>query len=319
MPVHGIRLDLEFAAIAIGASALSFYITGQVVSNVLFTTLIAALFFLMGLHIDIPKLERNVHKRRELAIGLGMVYIIVPLLALLLSRTVSGGLQQGLIAIGVSTAAIGSPVVWSNIGKAEDGTALLISTLSLFVGIALIPVLLVFFSSSLPVTEFMGRNLLFLGVPLALGMFSQRFRIFLFDDMKHHFSKLALWLLILIMGAQFQLVYQARGLSFINELVLAVPLLTGFVLLTFLIGYLGSRNLGVMERKARSIGFVSGSKGIAVALFVAAQLSPEAVVYVSIHYFVRQVVCGSIAEFFRQGGDIHRMFNNFQLLKKVAP
>lgn len=318
MPVHGIRLDLEFLAIAAGAAIVSFFVTGEIVSNMLFTALIATLFFLMGLHMDRGEVRKNAHKRKELLIGLTMVYVAVPLIAFGFSRFLTGPLHSAILFIGISTVAIGSSVVWSNIGKGDDGTALLIAILSLFLGIGIIPALLVLIDTSVSVTAFTGKNMLVLGVPFLLGLFAQRFENFLIDDLRHHFSKVSLWLLVLIMGVQFHLSF-SNGLSILREVAIAVPVLAGFVLLTFSIGYFGSRNLGVMERKARAIGFATGSKGLAVALFIAAQLSPEAVIFVSLHYFVRQGVCGAIAEFFKHGTDFRRLIEGYPILERNIP
>jgi len=77
--------------------------------------------------------------------------------------------------------------------------------------------------------------------------------------------------------------------------------MTLFVLASYELAYLISRKSGIMERNARTIGYVTGSKGIAIALFVAAQFGGEAVAYVSAYYFVRQAVIGSIAEYINHG------------------
>jgi len=301
MPKHGIRLDLEFVAIAVSAAAISVFMTGDVISNVLFTGLLAALFFLIGIHIDIDQLKKCSHYKKEILIGGAMIYILAPALAFLTAYFVPQSLSNAFIAIGVSAAALGSPVVFSNLGKGEGNLAFIIGALSLLAGFLMIPVLLFGFNVDFPITDFAVKNLLFIGAPLLLGVGSQRYQNALFDDFKHHFSKLALWLLILVMGVQFQLVYQAQGLGFITNLGMGVLLMTSFVIISYGLSYLISRKLGIMERNARTIGFVTGSKGIAVALFIAAQFGGEAVAYVSAYYFVRQAVIGGIAEYFHHG------------------
>lgn len=301
MPKHGIRLDLEFAAIAISAAAVSLFMTGNVISNVLFTGLLAALFFLIGIHMDLDQLKKCSHYRKEILVGGLMIYVLTPILAFIAAYFISGSLGDAFIAIGVSAAAIGSPVVFSNIGKGEGGLALIISSLSLLGGLLLIPILLLGFGVDFPLTDFAVENLLFIGLPLLIGLGSQRFHNILFEDFKHHFSKLALWLLILVMAVQFQLVYQAQGLSFLTELGTGIILMTAFVLVSYALAYLISKEAGIMERNARTIGIVAGSKGIAIALFIAAQFGGEAVAFVSAYYFVRQAVIGGIAEYFHHG------------------
>jgi predicted Na+-dependent transporter len=301
MPTHGIRLDLEFLAIAVSAAATSFFMTGEVISNVLFTGLLAALFFLIGIHVDIGELKKSSHYRKEILIGGLMIYGLAPALAFLTAYLVPGSLGDAFIAKGVSAAALGSPIVFSNLGKGEGSLALIIGVLSLLTGFLIIPVLLIVLNVEFPILDFAVKNILVIGAPLLLGVIAQRYNNLLFDDFRHHFSKLALWLLILIMGVQFQLVYQVHGLGFITNLGIGVLLMTLFVLASYELAYLISRKSGIMERNARTIGYVTGSKGIAIALFVAAQFGGEAVAYVSAYYFVRQAVIGSIAEYINHG------------------
>lgn len=301
MPVHGIRLDLEFAAIALSAAAVSVFMTGDIISNVLFTGLISSLIFLIGAHMDLDRLNSCTHYKKEILTGGIMIYVLTPVLAFLTAYFAPESLGNAFIAIGVSAAAIGSPVVFSNLGKGEGDLALLIGSLSLLTGFIVIPVLLLGFNVAFPIGDFAVKNLLFLGLPLLLGMGSQSYQNVILDDFKHHFSKLALWLLILIMAVQFQLVYRVQGLEFITSLGAGVLLMAGFVLASYSISYLVSKKLGIMDRNARTIGYVTGSKGIAIALFIASQFGGEAVAYVSAYYFVRQAVIGLIAEYSHHG------------------
>ncbi len=301
MPAHGIRADIEFLALIVSAGILSFFMADRVISNVLFTALLSILFFMIGLHVKTGELRKSMHYRKEILIGGLAIYGLIPLLAFGISTFTPEGLGNAFIAIGISAAAIGTPVVFSNIGKGEGSLALVISSLSLFAGFLVIPLLLFGFDVNLPLQEFAVKNLVFLGAPLALGLVSQGYENFLIEDLKHHFSKLAVWILALVMIVQFRMIYSTQGASFITELGIGVVLLTGFTALSFLIGYGVSKAAGVMERKARTIGFVSCSKSLAVSLFIASQLGGEAVIFVSAYYFIRQGVAGLIAEYFNHG------------------
>lgn len=298
MPVHGIRADIEFLILVASAGIFSFLVTDAVVSNVFFTALLSIMFFMIGLHTNIGELKKSAHYRKEILIGGLVIYGLTPALAFGISMFVPEGLGNAFIAIGVSAAAIGSPVVFSNLGKGEGSLALVISSLSLFAGFLIIPLLLFGFNVSLPLQDFAVRNLAFLGIPLMMGIGSQKYENFIIEDLKHHFSKLALWLLALIMAVQFQMLYQSHGLSFLTDFGIGAALLTGFTVFSFLIGYGVSRGIGVMERKSRTIGFVSCSKSLAISLFIASQLGGEAVIFVSAYYFIRQGVTGLIAEYF---------------------
>lgn len=296
---HGIKLDLEFLAIVLGAGVLAYFITGQLVSNALFTTLISLLFFLMGLHLDIDELKKCGQHQKELLTGLAMIYIFAPVLAFLIFTLTGGPLGEAFIAIGVSAAAIGSPVVFSNLSKGEGSLALMTAGISLLAGFIVIPVLLLGFGATLPVQEIAFNNLVFLAAPLVLGVFSQRFENRLLDDMRHHFSKVGLWLLVLVMLVQFRLVYQSEGLSFLGQASGGILLMAGFVMATYAVTHLLSRILDFSEPQSRSLGFVASSKSLAISLFIASQISGAAVAYVSMYYFVRQAVTGGIMELHR--------------------
>jgi len=311
MPVHGIRADIELLALVGSAGALSFILTDKVISNVLFTSLISILFFMVGLHLDLSEIRKVVHHRKTAATGLVSVYLLVPALAFAATTFTSGGLAKAFAAIGISAAAVSSPVVFSNRGKGEGSLALKVSGLSLLAGLLIIPLLLLGFNTGIRLEEFALRNIGFLGVPLLAGMFSRKYENFLMEDMRHHFSKLAFWLLALIGAVQLQMLYAAEGISFLAEFGFGVALLTGFTFASFLMGYGASRVSGLMEREARTIGFVSGSKSVAVALFIAAQLGGEAVAFVSVYYFVRQAVSAVIAEYFAHG--------ELKTLKRLLP
>lgn len=296
---HGIRLDLEFAAIVLGAGSLAYFITGDLVSNALFTGLISILFFLMGLHLDLGELRKCSHQKKEVLTGLAAVYLLAPLLAFLVYSTIGGTLGDAFIAIGVSAAAIGSPVVLSNLSKGEGNLALVTSGISLLAGFAIIPLLMLGFSASLPVKDIAVNNLVFLALPLALGVLAQRYENTLLEDMRHHFSKVGLWLLVLVMTVQFRLIYQSEGLGFLAQAFNGAVFMAGFVAFCYGLTHYVSRKLDFSEPQSRALGFVASSKSLAISLFVASQISGAAVAYVSMYYFIRQAVTGSIMEYHR--------------------
>lgn len=305
MVSHGLRLDAEFAAIVVVALSVSLLVSGELVSNALFSSLLVALFFLMGLHIDTGKFRRNLHHRKELCTGLAMVFLVVPAVAFILSRAVGGAVGEALIAIGASTAAIGSPTVFSSIGKGEDGTALLVSASTVFAGVAAVPALAYLLGAEVPVLQFAAKNFALIGLPLAMGVVFQRYENRILEDVKVHFSKLGLWLIALIFGVQLKLVLGSTAFS-ASELLVGVPVMLFFVAVTYSIGHAGSKLLGINERKSRAIGFVSGSKGLAVALFIASQISGGAVVFVTLYFFARQLLLGGLSEAY--AGHLEREF-----------
>ncbi len=303
MAVHGWRFDLEFLGIAVAAIAAAFLLstyTGYVVHNALTSILIAVLFFLIGIHLDIRKLGKNLHHTGEIGLGILLVYVFTPLLALGFAEIFTG-MADAFLAIGVSAAAIGAPVVWSNVAKGEGSVALAVSGLSVILGLAVIPLLLQFLGIGIDIGGVAGNIAAFAGVPLLIGIGSQRFQNFLFDDFRTHFSKLALWFILLVTAIQGYQLFLVKGFSFVGELFLAVPVLAGFVLLSFFGGYLSGMLWNVPERKSRALGFTAASKSLGISLLIATQLSAEAVAFVLLYFLVRQATCGGIAEYLRHG------------------
>lgn len=300
MPVHGIRLDLEFAAILAGGVILSNYITGELVSNALFTALISVLFFLIGLNLDLDKLRKCGHHKKAITVGLSVVYILIPITGLGLSTLFSQGLSDALIAVSFSTAALGTPVVFSNIARGEGELALITSGISLMLGIVAIPILFMVSGITIPWQDLAARNILFLGIPLSIGIGSQHFENFLFDDFRHHFSKLGLWLIVTVMAVQLRLAFGSLT-AVVSSIVPALIALAALSVVSVLAGYFIPLKLGMMEKEARTLSMVSGSKGIAVALFIASQMSGAAVAFVTMYYFIRQGVTGLTAQYFREG------------------
>ncbi|MFB6147592.1 MAG: hypothetical protein ABEJ66_01790, partial [Candidatus Nanohaloarchaea archaeon] len=101
---HGIKLDIEFLAIVLGAAAVAYLVSGQLVSNALFTALVTILFFLMGLHLDLDKLKKSVHHVHEVGLGMAIIYLFSPLLAFGVARFAGGPVADAFTAIGVSAA-----------------------------------------------------------------------------------------------------------------------------------------------------------------------------------------------------------------------
>ncbi|MFB6199375.1 MAG: bile acid:sodium symporter family protein [Candidatus Nanohaloarchaea archaeon] len=266
----------------------------------MFSALIASLFFLIGLHLKIDKLRSCRHRLKELGIGLSVIFVLTPLLGFLIDSVVGGALGDAFLVIGVSAAALGSPVVFANRGRAEGELSLIIGGVSVILGVLLMPLLLSLFGLDVVFQDLALKNLAVVGVPLVAGIGAQRWENFLLDDLRHHFSKLSLWLIVTIMGVQGYLVYSAQGLQFLTGLGTALVLMTGFVSVSYGLGYGISRLSGLLEKNSRSVGFSSGSKNLALALFMASQVGGEVVAYVLAYYFVRQAVTGGISEAYRR-------------------
>lgn len=288
MPFHGLKSDLELAALILTAGATSFFISGQIFSNVMFTFLLASLFFLVGLHLDLGIFKALRQKRKQLAVSMVAVYVLTPIIAYVFSL-LPGYIGEVFLVLGVSGAALGSPKIWSNLASADGDLSSHTATFSLMFAPIFIP-LLIFLTPLEFNTSLVLGNLPIAAVPLLVGMIAQNYESTVLQDLRIHFSKLAFWLIVLITLVQFRLLFQSQGALYTTELLIASVFFAAFSLISF--GY--SHLLGVFtdlyEKESRAIGFIGSSKNVAVAFFLAAHLSGEIVLLVGVYYFVRQLM-----------------------------
>lgn len=288
MPFHGLKSDLELAALVVTAGITSFFVSGQIFSNVLFTFLLASLFFLIGLHLDLNIFKALRQKRRQLTVSLIAVYVLTPIIAYMFSL-LPGFVGEVFLVLGVSGAALGSPKIWSNLANADGDLASYTATFSLMTAPLFVPVLLFLMPLELNASLMLG-NLPIIAVPFLVGMLAQNYENTVMQDLRIHFSKLAFWLIVLITLVQFRLLFQAEGVFYVSELLVASAFFAAFSLISF--GY--SHLLGVFtdlyEKESRAIGFIGSSKNVALAFFIAAHLSGEIVLLVGIYYFIRQLM-----------------------------
>lgn len=287
MPFHGLKTDLELVALIGSAGAVSYFVSGQVLSNVLFTFLLASLFFLVGLHLDLGFFKAIRNKGKQLSISLLSVFALVPAIAYIFSY-VPGHIGDVFLVLGASGAALSSPAIWSNMANADGDLASYAGTFSIFASLIFVPVLLLLFPLEVNYS-LMIENLVFVVVPFLIGVITQNYENNLIEDLRIHFSKLAFWLITLITLVQGRLILQADGVLYVSQLLVASLLFAAFSVLTF--GY--SHILGVIsgfyEKEARAIGFISSSRNVAIAFFIGVHVSPEVVMLVGLYYFVRQV------------------------------
>lgn len=288
MPFHGLKSDLELLALIGTAGIASYFVSGQVFSNVLFTFLLASLFFLVGLHLDLSIFKALREKRKQLSISLIAVYVLTPILAYLFSY-LPGHLGDVFLVLAVSGAALGSPKIWSNLAKADGDLASYTATFSLIAAPIFIPLLIL----ALPLQvnySMMLDNIFLIAVPFIVGLIAQNYENTVLQDLRLHFSKLSFWLIVLITLVQFKLLFQAQGLVYVSELLVATLFFAAFTIVSFGYSHLLGEFSGLFEKEARSIGFIGASKNVAIAFFVAAHVSAEAVLLVGLYYFVRQLM-----------------------------
>jgi len=288
MATENFKLDFEIIILFVAAVTLSVFLTGETVSNALFTSLIVVLFFMKGLHMNLSKLRKNRHKRKEVILAGAISYVIFPVLGLAMYTLNSGVLGTALLIVSFSAAAIGPSIVWSSRAKANSETASIVSIILLFPGF--ISLIILLNALNIPVAEFGFEAFKFAFIPFILGYYSRNISFGILEDIKHHTARVSVWLIFLVGMIQFQALAAAQGLGFMGGLIYSIIM---FALITFVMVFFGYNiafSLGWMERKSRAVGIVSGSKSFGIALLVASQIGGEAVLYIFSYYIVRQIV-----------------------------
>lgn len=308
MPAERLRFDLEMLLIAGGAFALSYFISGQLISTTLTTILLIVLFFLIGLHMDHQDVRRNIHKKKQLAVALISIYLISPLIAYGFSLVLPEELGLSLLIIGISAASVGASVVWTNRASGDGGMAVLSGSISMLLAFLFVPAWLYMIEGSADVLQFVFRNIWVIGLPLVAGFYSQRLDNEAVHDLRNNFSKAGIALIILLLFVQYWQMSAAEVLQ-LWEILVAVPVMMSFVAVTFAGGYFFSKATGIQEKQARAIGFVTGVKAFAVALFIALQFGGKVIQFVTLYYFVSRIMGGLISEYFNHG-DLNKVFKS---------
>ncbi|MFB6215366.1 MAG: bile acid:sodium symporter, partial [Candidatus Aenigmatarchaeota archaeon] len=226
MPVHGLRADLELVALTVSAAVFSYFLTSQIVSNVMFATLIAGLFFLEGLHIDLGFIDDVRRRSKQYLLGILSIYLVAPLVALGFSM-VFPSLRNLLLVIGISAGALGSPRVWSNLSKADGKLAGRVGSLSIVLALFMTPLLILVLPVEIDLSMLM-RNSVIAIIPFAAGIGLKNYRGSWVEDARNHFSKLCFWLIVVITLAQFDIILSSGQPGFLAKTAEASIILLGF-------------------------------------------------------------------------------------------
>lgn len=297
MPVHGLRTDVELLLLAVSAMVLSVLVQGNPSSNVFFAVLLGSLFFIEGLHADLSFIDWGGEKKDQYLITLIAVFILTPVLALFFSKA-WGYTENVFLVLAASAAALSSPKIWSNISSGDGELASSAGTVSILAALIFSPVII--WLSGLAIDfQLAATNALIAGLPFALGIALQEYENFLIEDMRIHFSKAAFFLITLVTAVQFQYLYVANGISFLWKMLVAFGVFGTYTLFAWATGYLVAEEIALFERESRAIGFLAGSKNVAIAFFFAAMLSGKAIALVGVYYFARQVTGFLISDYFR--------------------
>lgn len=287
MTLHGLKTDLELLVMLLTAGIASYLVTGQVLSNVLFTFLLASLFFLIGLHLDLGFFGALRNRRKPISLALVSVFGLVPAIAYIFSF-VPGQIGDAFLVLGASGAALSSPRIWANISNSDGNLVRYGSTFSFFGCMIFTPILLYLFPIDIDYS-LMAQNLPLVAIPFAVGLVTRNYENRIIEDLRIHFSKLSFWLITVITLVQTKLILQADGLVYGSRLLIAALLFSAFGVLTFGYSHILGVLSGLYEKEARALGFISSSRNIAVAFFISVHVSAEAVMLVGVYYFVRQL------------------------------
>ncbi|MFB6144058.1 MAG: bile acid:sodium symporter [Candidatus Nanohaloarchaea archaeon] len=301
MPVHGLKADLELAALVGSAGAVSYFIHGEVLSNIMFTFLLGALFFLIGLHLDLDFEKSLDHRLDRLTISVLSVFVLTPVIAYLFSFAAA---REAFLVIAASATAIGSPRVWSNLSGGDGKLAGVTGSTSFLLSFIATPVLFYILYPSADL-QLLSVNAVKFAAPFVLGLMLRNYESSIVEDMRMHFSKMSFWLITVITLVQVEFLYSSAALD-IGLFVIAAVLFAVFTAVSFLAGFTAAESLGFYTRESISVGYTSASKNVALGFLLASQIGGEVIALVGLYYFVRQLTGTALVEFLRRY-DISRL------------
>lgn len=284
MPIHGLKADLELAALVGSAALVSYLINGVLLSNIMFTVLLGGLFFLLGLHLDLDFDTALDHRLDTLSVIALLVFLATPLLGYSFSLI---GAREAFLVIAASATAIGSPRVWSNLSGGDGKLAGVGGSTSILLSFVLTPVLFTLFYQDANL-QLLSINAAKFALPFLAGLGLRNYGNMVIEDFRVHFSKISFWLITTITLIQFGFLYEAGALNY-SLFLGAAALFSLFALASFSMGFIISELLGFYQKESIAIGYLSGTKNIALAFLIASQLGGQTIALVGVYYFTRQL------------------------------
>lgn len=284
MPVHGLKADLELLGLVASAAIASYLVHGAVLSNIMFTVLLGGLFFLLGLHIDLDLEGALNHRLDTLTVIALMVFAVTPLIAYSFSFL---GATEAFLVLAASATAIGSPRVWSNFAGADGRLAGVGGSISILLSFLLAPVIfaIVYPQADL---QMLSLNAAKFALPFLAGVSLRNYENFVIDDLRIHFSKMSFWLITTITLIQFGFLYEAGALN-LGLILGSAVLFSLFTIVSYCLGFAISELVGFYPKESVAIGYISGTKNVAIAFLLASQINGQTIALVGLYYFTRQL------------------------------
>lgn len=205
---------------------------------------------------------------RLIAIGVGLQYLLMPLLAYLISILfgLSEALLIGMVLVGTCPGGTASNVI-CYLARGDVALSISLTTVSTLLAIILTPVITWFYVEQtvpVPVMSMMRQIFMIIVLPVATGVLANYYFNRQLTFIKKLFPLLSVLSIVLIIGI---IVALNQG----NMYLLALPVVAAIFwhnLAGLLVAYYLSRILGVEERQRRTIAIEVGmqNSGLAVAL-----------------------------------------------------
>ena len=290
MPTHNLSLDAEAGILIVVAAAASLALEGRLLSNMFITSAVMSLFFLLGVHSKFTHPSYLSEHRSAVFMSFLSGCLIVPAASYLIYNHT--GIDV-FLALAVAGPATGSARIWSNMSSGDGELAGKISTLGTVAALLALPITLYEVSQSIVV-----RNA-FIGLAaFSIGFAARKYKPEYGEDLREHFTRLSLWLILVVGLAQMRLSYESG--VFLPETV-STGLLWFCVLAVISIISSGITSL-MLEHQPRKIAnyFVSGFRNIEVTLLAAAMLGGEAILLTVVYYIFRQCLGFASVEAFNR-------------------
>ena len=305
------------AGLAVGALAQGFFKANQDCVRLAILALAIATIYPSMIQLRSERLASAARRRREIAVGLSVVFLASPLLAIAFSYAVSNPeVASGFVAANVvpaSSASIGYVLIAD--GDIELATVL--AVVSIIGALASIPGYLGLYASmsatTIPLSKIMLSVLYTLVAPLAAGQ-ATRYAILGRHPSKERQESIKYLLQLATMASMLALIFLL--VAFKAGLVVRSPLLAGevialqAVMIAALLGITvwADRALGVAREAHAAIAFISATKNQSIAAAIAVMaLGPQAALVPALVPIIQApLVIAYLQTLVRTGGQARR-------------
>ena len=262
------------------------------------TPIIFCGMLLIGIRIEVAELTQALTHWRALVICLVSGFVMMPLVSYAVANTVFAAdrdMMLGVLLAGAIPTTQASSVIWTDMSGGNKSLALVLMTASNFFGLFLSPVILHLLAGAsmhLPILKMIGTLLLFILLPICIGLFARRYIKFSprVSQASRVVNILVIWVAVLT-GLSTKSIWELPLLLVLIAVVLQYGSIAAF-------SYFGARGAGITERDSLAVMYCSAQVTITFAALIGFSFfEPRSLMYVVAYHIFQQFMGQVTARF----------------------